>query len=195
MKDPSINFLPWREGRRQRRWRLFCLLAVAAAGSACALVMAVASWNLRAVALQEQRNAYLQMRLAQLAPQAQQLQALRRRQEQAAKDAQALRTLEAGRWQAAGLLHILAQQVPEDVVLHSLSVGAGRCVLRGVAMRPEVLPQMVRALQTSSWFQEPRLQEMGVEEEEEQEAGGARRYFLLHADIPRMPPVAGPSES
>ncbi|WP_058910377.1 PilN domain-containing protein [Entomohabitans teleogrylli] len=127
-----VNLLPWRASRRQARYR-----QTGAAGAALLVVVALVLWQRWAgwsLALRQQESMmmhYQHLRqgygnaIAQRAREVEQLKSLERQAErqQAARDA-------VNRWQ--GELTQLAQQMPADVWLTTLSASEQQLILTGL---------------------------------------------------------------
>ncbi|CDG85504.1 PilN domain-containing protein [Janthinobacterium agaricidamnosum] len=156
-----INLLPHREARRKQQKTAFVALLVCGALAGAAVVLIVAAYNARQLAIQDQRNAVLQTaikeldkKIVEIATLKQDIEALKSRQ-------QAVEDLQGDRNQPVYLMDELAKQTPEGVYLKSFKQDGQKVNVGGYAQSQERVSEFLRKLSGQSpWLERPELIEV-----------------------------------
>ena len=187
---PAVNLLPWRDGQRRRRNRLFGLQLGGAFAVALALIGSLAL-HLDGVAdRQSRRNAFLLDHIAEFERRIEEVERLRQRRRELTVRIKAVQALEARRGAVARVLEEMANTLPAGVHYQAMDLRGDVLALRGVAAGNQGVPALVRNLQESPWFAAPRL--LGIQDAAQgasPEGGSAFSMTVL-----RVPPgAASPS--
>ncbi len=154
---PAVNLLPWRDGQRRRRNRLFGLQLGGALAAALALIGSFAL-HLNAVADgQRQRNDFLQERIAEFDRRIEEVERLRHRRRELGVRMEAIQALAARRGAFARLLEGIANTLPAGVHYQAMDLRGDVLTLRGMALSNQEVSALMRNLQEHAGFAQPRL--------------------------------------
>ncbi len=154
---PAVNLLPWRDGQRRRRNRLFGLQLGGVFAGALALVVMLALHQGAVADGQGKRNGILQRKLAEFDRRIEEVERLRQRQREMGVRIEAIRALEARRGTVARMLEEVANTLPMGVHFQAMDRRGDVLALRGVASSSQDVSALLRNLQECHWFSEPRL--------------------------------------
>ena len=154
---PAVNLLPWRDGQRRRRNRLFGLQLGGVFAGALALVVMLALHQGAIADGQGKRNGILQRKLAEFDRRIEEVERLRQRQREMGVRIEAIRALEARRGTVARMLEEVANTLPMGVHFQAMDRRGDVLALRGVASSSQDVSALLRNLRECHWFSEPRL--------------------------------------
>ena len=159
---PAVNLLPWRDGQRRRRNRLFALQLGGAVGAALALIGSFAV-HLDGVADgQRMRNALLQEHVVKFERRIEEVEHLRQRRRDLTGRIEAIRALEAQRGAVSRVLEEMVATLPVGVHYQAMDLRGDVLALRGVAANHQGVPALMRNFQESPWFRVPKL--LGIQD-------------------------------
>ncbi|MDG2460667.1 MAG: PilN domain-containing protein [Luminiphilus sp.] len=154
---PSINLLPWREGRRQRRKHQFLL------GLGSVLIAAMLSlwvWgqvvNIQ-ISGQKMRNEYLGTHIRLLDQEVSEIRDLQHKRNQLIARMRVIQSLQGNRPVMVRLLDQLAKAVPDGVFYTSLRTRAEVVSIQGIAESNNQVSRLLRHLEASDWLESPNL--------------------------------------
>ncbi len=140
-----FNFLPWRERERRRQKHLFQRQLLLSGLLGMTLVIVVWIANEAQLQRQADRNDLLTKEIRVLDQRLQEIAGLKRDIEMLLARRQSVAALQSGRHESVHLLQQLAEQVPEGVMLKSLSQ-AERIQLTGYAVSNSRVSELLRHL-------------------------------------------------
>ena len=159
---PAVNLLPWRDGQRRRRNRLFALQLGGAVAAALAVIGSFAV-HLDGVAEgQRTRNAFLKDNIAEYGRRIEEFERLRQRRRELTDRIEAIRALEAQRGAVARVLEEMVSTLPVGVHYQAMDLRGDVLALRGVAASNQGVPALMRNFQQSPWFTTPKL--LGIQD-------------------------------
>ena len=174
----QINLLPWREWRRERRNRAF-LAGLGAALAGGAALIAAAGWHLDGrIALQQERNRFLQRGVAELDRQIAEIGDLRRQRAQLLARMAVIRGLQGNRPAVPRIFDELVSTLAEGLHYQRLELREGAFSVAGLAASNDRISALMRNLDASPWFAAPNLKRI---EEAPQRLGyglGASRFEM-----------------
>ncbi|MYF52016.1 MAG: pilus assembly protein PilN [Gammaproteobacteria bacterium] len=154
---PAVNLLPWRDGQRRRRNRLFGLQLGGVFAAALALI-GLFALHLDGVADgQRKRNDFLQESIAEFDRRIEQVERLRHRRRELGVRIEAIQALEARRGTVVRMLEEIVNTLPVGVHYQAMDLRGDVLALRGVASSNQDVSALMRNLQECPWFAEPRL--------------------------------------
>jgi type IV pilus assembly protein PilN len=156
-----INLLPHREEKRKQKKAAFIALLTLCAILGGVVVLAVGGYNLRRIAIQNERNGVikaaiveLDKKIVEIATLKQEIEALKARQ-------QAVEDLQGDRNQPVYLMDELVKYTPDGVYLKSFKQEGQRITLAGYAQSQERVSELLRNLAgQSQWLERPDLIEV-----------------------------------
>ncbi|MGV7208026.1 PilN domain-containing protein [Oxalobacteraceae bacterium A2-2] len=156
-----INLLPHRaERRKQQKAAFYALLALGGVAGA-AVVLMVAGYNARAIAIQNGRNQLLQASISGLDSKIAEIAALKQEIEALKARRQAVEDLQGDRNQPVYLLDELVKQTPAGVYLKGLRQEGQKVGVNGYAQSQERVSELLRNLANASpWLERPDLIEV-----------------------------------
>lgn len=152
-----INLLPHREEKRKaKRKQFFALVGLV---SILAVLIVLFGWTLneRALTSQDDTNAFLKVEVEKLDKQIAQIKMLKDEIAILLKKKEIIETLQRDRGTAVTLLVELARQVPEGAYLKSMRQNGMQVDLTGVAQSNSRVSELMRNLEQSPAFENPRL--------------------------------------
>ena len=159
---PAVNLLPWRDGQRRRRNRLFALQLGGAVAAALAVIGSFAV-HLDGIAEgQRTRNAFLRENVAEFERRIEEVERLRQRRRELTGRIEAIGALEAQRGVVARVLEEMVSTLPVGVHYRAMDLRGDVLTLRGVAASNQGVPALMRNFQQSPWFATPRL--LGIQD-------------------------------
>jgi type IV pilus assembly protein PilN len=155
-----INLLPHRQIKRAERQREFGLMAVMAAGAACAVIFL--GWQFLGAQrdAQVERNTRLETAIAALDKEIADIKDLKDQINNVLERKQIVENLQTNRSQAVVILDELTRQLPEGLYLKSIKQTGNLITLEGVADTNARVATLVRNLSVSNWMESPNLVEI-----------------------------------
>ncbi len=152
-----INLLPWREERRKQKQLEFNILMGVAVAIAGLTVYGVYMKFEQDIAVQNERNQYLQNEIAQLKKAEEELKELEKIQAGLISRMDVIRRLQASRPEMVRAFDSLVRLLPEDLYLSSMAISGVQLELKGIAVSNNIVSEFMRNLGDSVWFEEPEL--------------------------------------
>jgi type IV pilus assembly protein PilN len=155
-----INLLPHRQIKRAERQREFGLMALMAAGAACAVVFM--GWQFLGAQrdAQIERNTRLETAITALDKEITDIKDLKDQINNVLERKQIVENLQTNRSQAVVILDELTRQLPEGLYLKSIKQAGNLITLEGVADTNARVATLVRNLSVSNWMELPNLVEI-----------------------------------
>jgi type IV pilus assembly protein PilN len=155
-----INLLPHRQIKRAERQREFGLMALMAAGVACAVVFM--GWQFLGAQrdAQIERNTRLETAITALDKEITDIKDLKDQINNVLERKQIVENLQTNRSQAVVILDELTRQLPEGLYLKSIKQAGNLITLEGVADTNARVATLVRNLSVSNWMELPNLVEI-----------------------------------
>jgi type IV pilus assembly protein PilN len=155
-----INLLPHRQIKRAERQREFGLMALMAAGAACAVIFL--GWQFLGAQrdVQIERNTRLETAIAALDKEIADIKDLKDQINNVLERKQIVENLQTNRSQAVVILDELTRQLPEGLYLKSIKQTGNLITLEGVADTNARVATLVRNLSVSNWMELPNLVEI-----------------------------------
>ncbi len=156
-----INLLPHREEKRRLRKQAFF---VGLGLSAVVGLFIVALWYLmqqQMIGSQQERNGFLQAKIAELDEQIKDVSTLKAEIEALKARQKAVEDLQTDRNMPVHLLNELARQTPEGIFLRTIKQEGPSVLVTGVAQTNERVSEFLRnTAYNSPWLERPELQEI-----------------------------------
>jgi type IV pilus assembly protein PilN len=155
-----INLLPHRQIKRAERQREFGLMALMAAGGACAVIFL--GWQFLGAQKESQleRNGRLEKAISGLDKEIADIKDLKDQINNVLERKQIVENLQTNRSQAVVILDELTRQLPEGLYLKSIKQAGNLITLEGVADTNARVATLVRNLGVSNWLESPNLVEI-----------------------------------
>lgn len=155
-----INLLPHRQIKRAERQREFGLMALAAAGAACAVIFL--GWQFLGAqkTSQLERNSRLEKAISSLDQEIADIKNLKDQISNVLERKQIVENLQTNRSQSVVILDELSRQLPEGLYLKSIKQQGNLITLGGVADTNARVATLVRNLSVSNWMELPNLVEI-----------------------------------
>ena len=155
-----INLLPHRQIKRAERQREFGLMALMAAGAACAVIFL--GWQFLGAQknTQLERNGRLETAITGLDKEITDIKDLKDQINNVLERKQIVENLQTNRSQAVVILDELTRQLPEGLYLKSIRQTGNLITLEGVADTNARVATLVRNLSVSNWMESPNLVEI-----------------------------------
>jgi type IV pilus assembly protein PilN len=155
-----INLLPHRQIKRAERQREFGLMALMAAGAACAVVFL--GWQFLGAQrdAQVERNTRIETAISALDKEIADIKDLKDQINNVLERKQIVENLQTNRSQAVIILDELTRQLPEGLYLKSIKQAGNLITLEGVADTNARVATLVRNLSVSNWMESPNLVEI-----------------------------------
>jgi type IV pilus assembly protein PilN len=152
-----INLLPHRQIKRAAKQREFGLMALMAAGAACAVVFL--GWQFLSAQnnTQLERNSRLEKANTDLDKQIADIKDLKDQINNVLERKHVVENLQTNRSQAVVILDELTRQLPEGVYLKSIKQAGNLITIDGVADTNARVATLVRNLSVSNWMESPNL--------------------------------------
>ena len=155
-----INLLPHRQIKRAERQREFGLMALMAAGAACAVVFL--GWQFLGAQREAQveRNTRLETAITALDKEIADIKDLKDQINNVLERKQIVENLQTNRSQSVVILDELTRQLPEGLYLKSIKQTGNLITIEGVADTNARVATLVRNLSVSNWMESPNLVEI-----------------------------------
>lgn len=155
-----INLLPHRELKRAARRRQFNFMLVAALAGAVGVVILGQTLISARQANQETRNRFLEQEIAKLDIQIGEIKKIREQTQALLERKQVVETLQSNRTEVVHLFDEMIRQLPEGLYLKSIKQSGGRVQLQGYTQSSARVSSLMRNLDASPWFEDPKLVEI-----------------------------------
>ena len=156
----GINLLPHRQIKRAERQREFGLMALMAAGAACAVIFLGWQFLDSQKGTQLERNGRLETAITGLDKEIADIKDLKDQINSVLERKQIVENLQTNRSQAVVILDELTRQLPEGLYLKSIKQTGNLITLEGVADTNARVATLVRNLSVSNWMESPNLVEI-----------------------------------
>ncbi len=157
---PHINLLPWREELRKRRNKEFGVMAFVAVALMGGVVAAV-HWHFEErISYQRERNAFLEGQIAALDKKIKEIQDLDREKERLLARMRIIQQLQSSRPEIVHVVDSIVKTLPEGVFYTSIKQSGRLVNMVGVAQSNARVSSLMRALESSEWFENPNLVEI-----------------------------------
>ncbi len=170
-----INLLPWRELRRKEQQRQFISIA---AGAVILMGMILVYMHLHMNSLiedQNQRNKFLQEEIVKVEQKIAEIRALETKKQQLLARMDIIQQLQTRRPEIIHIFDELVKAVPAGMYLTSISQSGARIVIEGAAQSNARISMLMRNLDGSDWFNDPKLD---VIEADARESARVSRFKL-----------------
>jgi type IV pilus assembly protein PilN len=157
---PQINLLPWRDELRKRREKEFIITAIIAALLMGAVVLGVHLHYESRIAYQNQRNSFIETEIAQLDKKIKEIEDLKKERDRLIARTKVIQNLQAGRPEIVHVFDELVTTLPDGVYYTKVTQKGRGLNLQGVAQSNARVSSLMRSLETSTFFQNPRLVEI-----------------------------------
>ena len=152
-----INLLPWRvERRKQRQKDFLTMLGVSALGAALVAFLIVNYYS-RQISGQNERNQYLQQKIAEVQKQIDEIAALDEKKAKLLKRKEIIEELQSDRSQMVHLFDSLVRTIPDGVVLTSVKQEGDKLSLEGRSQSNARVSTYMRSLEGAGWMTKPEL--------------------------------------
>jgi type IV pilus assembly protein PilN len=155
-----INLLPHRELKRAARRRQFNFMLGAALAAAIGVAILGQTLISARQANQEARNRFLEQEVAKLDTQIGEIKKIREQTQALLERKQVVETLQSNRTEVVHLFDEMIRQLPEGLYLKSIKQTAGQIQLQGYTQSSARVSSLMRNLDASPWFEDPRLVEI-----------------------------------
>ena len=176
-----INLLPHREQKRKARVRRFTALSAMSVVAGAAIVVFAYLFIGAQISNQEERNAFLTAKNAELDKQIAEIETLKKERQQLLDRKKVVERLQSNRGEAVQMLDQLARQVPEGIFLKEIKQTNDQLLLIGYAQSSARVSTLMRSLEDSFIFEQPNLIEIKATN-----VGGQRvNEFSLNVKVTR----------
>jgi len=157
MITTRVNLLPSREERRkEQQMEFIALLLVAAALGG--LVYLVLSWHAnQGIAVQQQRNAYIEQQVAVLDKEISEIKELEARKSELVERMRVIQELQGNRPTIVYVFDELARTLPDGIVYTEVSRTGDTYKISGIAESNNRIASLMRNFNESLWFSDPVL--------------------------------------
>lgn len=152
-----INLLPWRETRRKEQQRQFISIV---AGAVILSAVAMVYVHLHIGGLidsQDQRNKFLQDEIVKVEEKIDQIRTLENKKQQLIARMGIIQELQTRRPEIIHVFDELVRAVPSGMYLTGISQREGRIIIEGAAQSNARVSALMRNLDSSEWFADPKL--------------------------------------
>ena len=155
-----INFLPWREARRQARRKEFIVIALGAMLGAMAVVLLVGQYLDSASRHQSVRNLALGRQIATLDEQVAQFDELKAQRQVSMERLRVIQGLQGDRHRGGRILEQLVHVLVDGVYFTEVAMGGQTLSIVGVSQSNPQLAELMRKLAASDLFEAPTLEQI-----------------------------------
>ncbi len=152
-----INLLPWRAERRKARQKEFMAMLGLSALGAVVLAFLIVNYYSRQIDGQNERNQFLQQKIAQVQKQIDEIKTLDEKKARLLKRKEIIEDLQSDRSQMVHLFDSLVRTIPDGVVLTSIKQEGDKLTLEGRSQSNARVSTYMRNLEGSGWMTSPQL--------------------------------------
>ncbi len=156
----NINLLPWRDKRREFKKKEFVQVCFLVAIAVVGVLFFVSQWYSTAQSNQAQRNSLLNNEIQQLRLQVSEIQSLREQKQQMIDRMTVIQSLQGDRPMIVHLFDQLARTLPQGVFYNSVKREGDSIQIVGIAESSARISSLIRRLDASEWFDDPRPAEI-----------------------------------
>lgn len=156
----NINLLPWREKRRELKKREFLTACIAVVLACVLALLGVYTFFEGQLSNQRDRNARLDQEIRMLQTQVAEIASLREQKQQMIDRMQVIQSLQGDRPKIVYLFDQLARTLPQGVFYKSVKREGERMQIVGIAESSARISALIRRLDASEWFFDPRPTEI-----------------------------------
>lgn len=163
----TINLLPWREALRKEKQQQFF---VALGASVAVMLLIVGGVHIQIqsmIEVQNARNSFLQAQIDRVERQIVEIDALEKEKQSLLARMEVIQNLQEGRSQMVHIFDQIARAVPEGVYVTKIEQKEGVINLLGMAQSNARVSSLMRNLETSEWFKDPKLEEIVANKNEQ----------------------------
>ena len=157
---PHINLLPWRDELRKRREKEFIITAVAAAVLMGAVVFGVHLHYTGLITHQNARNQFLETEIAALNKKIEEIQELQKERDRLIARTKVIQELQSGRPEIVHVFEEIVNTIPDGVYYTKIAQNGRSLSLEGIAQSNARVSSLMRRLEGSDYFQNPKLLEI-----------------------------------
>lgn len=158
-----INLLPWREQRRKEQQRQFISVA---AGAVILMGMIILYVHLHIgaqISDQDERNGFLKQQIAEVDKKIKEIDSLEAEKKSLLARMEIIQELQTRRPGIVRLFDEMARRVPSGIYLTEFTQKGDSFLVKGVAQSNARVSALMRNLDESEWFAEPRLEVVEVD--------------------------------
>lgn len=170
-----INLLPWREELRQRKKKEFFTVLGGTAIVFGGVVLLVHLYIAGIIDYQESRNNILKKEITVVEGKIKQIKELERQKEQLIARMRVIEQLQSNRPEVVHLFDEIAMIVPEGLYITSITQKGRSIEITGKAQSNARVSALMRSLEASKWFTNPKLSVISTRVEKSQKS----REFTL----------------
>lgn len=159
-----INLLPWRAERRKQRQKDFLTMLGLSALGAALVAFLIVNYYSRQISGQNERNQYLQQKIAEVQKQIDEIKALDEKKAKLLKRKEIIEKLQSDRSQMVHLFDSLVRTIPDGVVLTSIKQEGDKLTLEGRTQSNARVSTYMRSLEGAGWMTKPELSIIEVKE-------------------------------
>lgn len=152
-----INLLPWRVERRKQRQKDFLTMLGLSALGAALVAFLIVNYYSRQISGQNERNQYLQQKIAEVQKQIDEIKALDEKKAKLLKRKEIIEQLQSDRSQMVHLFDSLVRTIPDGVVLTSIKQEGDKLTLEGRTQSNARVSTYMRSLEGAGWMTKPDL--------------------------------------
>ena len=152
-----INLLPWRAERRKARQKEFLTTLGLSALGALLLSFLIVNYYSRQIDGQNERNRFLQQKIADVQKQIDEIKALDEKKDMLLKRKEIIEDLQSDRSQMVHLFDALVRTIPDGVVLTSIKQEGDKLTLEGRSQSNARVSTYMRSLEGAGWMTKPEL--------------------------------------
>ena len=153
----KINLLPWREERRKERQQQFLLTVVAVALFGGVLFLGAQSMVSSSISSQQNRNTFMQGKIAELDKKIVEIKELQQRREQLEERMNVIQSLQGNRPIVVHQLDELPRRIPDGMYYSSVEKQGNLFKITGIAESNNRISKLMRNIDESDWFSSPNL--------------------------------------
>jgi type IV pilus assembly protein PilN len=152
-----INLLPWREELRRQRLRQFVSVAIGSVILAFLVVVLVHMNIAGAINAQDSRNDFLKRKITEVEEQIKEINELEAEKQRLLSRMEIIQQLQRNRPEIVHLFDEIVRRVPDGISLSSIKQSGNSVVITGRAQSNARVSALMRNLNDSDWFAQPRL--------------------------------------
>lgn len=156
----NINLMPWREKRRELKQREFVTASIAVVMFSGLIVLAAYMYFDSEISNQQERNAMLDNEIRMLQQQVAEISRLREQKQQMIDRMGVIQSLQSDRPKIVHVFDQLTRTLPDGVFFKDVDRQGERIRIVGYAESSARISALIRRLESSEWFKDPRPTEI-----------------------------------
>lgn len=156
----TINLLPWREALRKERQQQFIAVL---GGSVVAMLAIIGLIHLHVAGMidaQSSRNGFLQSQIDRVEKQIVEINAIEKEKQSLLARMTVIQELQQGRSEMVHIFDQIVRVIPDGVYVTKIEQEQSVLTLQGMAQSNARVSSLMRNLDASEWFKEPKLDEI-----------------------------------